>query len=249
MVSVTEVYDSLLTLVRKDKRGLSLSPEEYNKIIESVNQQIYKLAYAEFEATKTVIDRLDAFKVVGETIALTGGIGDLPADYKHLVGNPYYDHDTSGTRQIDLVTSSEHRAREMDYMTKGSLLYPTAFLKEGVSSDKAIAVTPNTITSIYIDYLRELTVPYLDYYVDDTTLQITYLEEDPAAQSIPSGVTLADGTAGPVANYVSLTKNFEWTEADRPQIINLCLEAAGVQLPDQVLLEVSNKNEPKYERQ
>jgi hypothetical protein len=247
MISTAQVYETLLSYVRKDKRGLSFSPEDFNNAVVQVNQRIYRLNYANFEASKLSIDEMDSFKIIGSTIALTSGIGTLPADYFHLVGNPYYTHNTAGRRQIDLITSLEHGARELDYLTKASLLYPTAVMGYGATSaDMSIHVTPTTITSVFIDYLREVSTPHLDWYTNDTTLEVTFTAEG-VGVTIPAGCTGAHGEAAGT-NLTSGTVNFEWHEHDFPQILNLLLEAVGISLPDQGLVQVSNVDLPIIEK-
>jgi hypothetical protein len=247
MIYTSQIYDTLLTAIRKDKRGLSFSPDDFNNIIVQVNQRIFRLNYAGFESSKLSMDEMDSFKKVNVPINLdTNGIGILPSDYYHLVGDPYYMHPTFGRRRVDLITSLEHGQREMDYLTKASITYPTTFMAYGATSeDMSLYVTPTTCTPIYIDYLRKVTTPFLDYYVD-TNLNIIYMAEG-ATVAIPLGSTSRSGVSG-MANVVSLTKNFEWHEHDIPQIINLLLGTVGIALPDEGLVQIAEADEPKIER-
>lgn len=248
MIYVSQVYDTLLSYVRKDKRGLSFSPDDFNSAVVQVNQRIYRLNFSNWEASKLSIDELGSFKVINYPIALNGsGVGTLPPDYFHLVGDPWYTHATEGRRKIDLISSLEHGSREMDYLTKASALYPTCFMGYGATSnDMSIYVTPATCTPIYIDYLREVNTPLLDYYVNDTTLVIRYLTEGQVL-ALPAGYTTRDGTVGP-NNITSATVNFEWHDHDLPQIINLLIEAVGISLPDEMLVQVSNSDLPIIEK-
>jgi hypothetical protein len=213
-----------------------------------------------FETSKLSMDETGSLKVVGyplHPINLdANGIGALPVDYMHLVGDPYYFHATAGRRKVDLITSLEHGQREMDYLTKGSALYPTCFMGYGATSeDMSVYVTPVSCTPIYIDYLRKVTTPFLDYYVNDTTLVLTYMAEGatvgvPASNTAPaisSGAFARAETVGP-ANVLSATINLEWHEHDIPQIVNLLLEIAGISLSDELLINVSAQDEPKIER-
>jgi len=248
MISVSQIYDTLLTAIRKDVRGLSFSPSDFNNIIVSVNQRLYKKNYNDFETSKFSMVEMDSFKIVNYKIDLdTNGIGILPADYYILVGDPYYIHPTVGRRRVDLITSLEHSQREMDYLTKGSALYPTAFMAYSPnSSDMSLYVTPITCTPIYIDYLKMVSTPFLDYYVNDSSLQLTYMAEGDTV-TIPLGSTARDGTPG-IANVVSKTVDFEWHPHDFPVLENLLLEAVGISLPDQMLVQVSAITDPKLEK-
>jgi hypothetical protein len=253
MILVSEIYDNLLALIRKDKRGLSFSPDDFNAILPALNQRIYRLNYADFEESKLSMDETGSFKVVNYPIALDGnGVGTLPVNYMHLVGDPYYLYTSldgkyvAARRKIELVTSLEFGSRQMDYLTKATDLYPLCFVGYGATSDDmSVYVTPVTATPIYIDYLRKVVVPFLDYYVNDTTLEITYLAQG-ATVAIGAGYTARNGTTGP-ANIVSTTLDFDWHEHDVPQIINLLLEAVGINLPDELLVQDSAKNLPLIE--
>jgi hypothetical protein len=249
MILCSQIYDTLVSIIRKDKRGLSLSIDDFNSSVVQVNQRIYRLNYSNFEASKLSMDEMDSFKLVGQPIALDGtGKGLLPDDYFHLAGNPYWMHPTAGRRQIDLITSLEHGARELDYLTKASALYPTAYMGAGSSAeDMSIHVTPVTCTPIYIDYLREVDTPFLDYYVNNTTFEITYMAAS-VNVAVPAGCTARNGTLGP-ANVASLTKNFEWHEHDIPQIINIFLGLIGVQLQAQDLTQLSGAYESIIEKE
>jgi len=251
MILVSQIYDTLLSYARKDKRGLSFSPDDFNNAVVQVNQRIFRLNYKRYEESKLSMDETDSFKIVGyplHPIALdANGIGALPSDYFHLVGDPFYFHSTEGRRKIDLITSLEHGQREMDYFTKATVLYPTCFMGYGTASgDMSLYVTPKTCTPVYIDYLRQVNTPYLDYYISDLTMQLTYMAQG-ATVAMPLGCTSRSGVVGP-ANVVSITKDFEFHEHDIPQIINLLLEAVGISLPDNDLVTISNSNEPKIEQ-
>jgi hypothetical protein len=246
MILVSQIYDTLLSAIRKDKRGLSFSPDDFNNVVVQVNQRIFRLNYKNFESSKLSMDEMDSLKVPNYPITLVNGIGVLPSDYFHLVGDPYYIHSTYGRRRIDLITSLEHGQREMDYLTKASVTYPTCFMAYGATSeDMSLYVTPTTCTPIYIDYLKRTQTPYLDYYVNNLTMEITYMAEG-ATVAIPLGCTARDGTPG-IANVTSLTKNFDFHEHDIPQIINMLLQSVGISMPDEMLVQISGVNEPKIE--
>jgi hypothetical protein len=151
------------------------------------------------------------------------------------------------TRYADLVTSFEHGSREEDFLTKATLTHPT-FRIGGVdaSENLQIRVTPTTITDIWIDYLKVLTVPYLDYYVNNTTLVLTFLSETGTLQAIPVGSTYRDGSAGTgVATTVSLTNNFDWSGDELGLIITKLTNRLAKQLPDELLLRTSNAEQAK----
>jgi hypothetical protein len=198
------------------------------------------------------MDEMGSFKKVKVPIVLDGdGIGVLPSDYFHLVGDPYYWITTTNRRKVELVTSLEFGNRELDYFSKSTPLYPLSFMGFGVTAeDMSLYVSPVTDMAgktIYVDYLRKVNTPFLDYYVDDTNLNITYMDETTTPVSIPLGSTARNGTTG-LADVTSMTVNFEFHEHDIPQIINLLLGAVGISLPDEMLIQVEEKDEKKIEQ-
>jgi hypothetical protein len=246
MIYVSQIYDTLLAAIRKDKRGLSFSPDDYNNILPQVVQRIYRKNYSDFESSKLSMDEMDSRKVPNYPINLVNGIGILPSDYFHLVGDPYYIHPTLGRRRIDLITSLENGQREMDYYTKASASYPTCFMAYGATSDDmSLYVNPTTCTPIYIDYLKKPIVPFLDYYTD-ANLNVIYMAEG-VTVTIPLGSQARNRVTG-INSVVSLTKNFDFHEHDIPAIVNNLLESVGVSLPDEMLVQVSAVNDPKIEK-
>ena len=249
MISVSQIYDTVLTLARKDKRGMSFSPDDYNAIIKQVNQRIWRINYHGFEASKLSMDELGSLKIPDYQISLdANGVGSLPANYFHTAGDPWYVHPTSGRRKIDLVTTLEFGSREMDFCTKASALYPTAYMAySATSDDMAIHVAPTTCTPIYLSYLRQTADPFLDYYLNDTTLEVTYMAEG-ATVAVPLGCTSRSGVAG-ASNVTSLTVDWEWHPHDEPQILAQLLQAIGIALPDELLVQVGSVNEVKVEKE
>jgi len=122
----------------------------------------------------------------------------------------------------------------------------------GVNTDsspveyKKIRVYPYNIGSpIYIDYLKTPQTPFLDYYVSDTLLTYTYLNEGDTA-SIPLGYTYRTGTAGGAAVSVSsYTKDLDWDDEDMDLIMAKLMQVLGIQIPDEVILQGGVMNEAK----
>ena len=249
MIYSYSVYEILLDVIRKDKRGRSLSPEEYNNIAPLVNDSVFSKYYSKFEESPESSNTMGAFRVMADSIPIVAGIGTLPADYYAMSGSPYYT-DAGGTvRYLDLVSDAEYAWRQQDYLTQASLTYPVYRLGTASSAgDMQIYVTPATgITPIVIDYIRVPNVPFLDYYVNDTTLLYTWMGEG-VVVAVPSGSTARDETAG-AANVASLTVNWEFENEDLPLIINLFLKYMGINLPSPELFEGGTVLEDKQDSQ
>lgn len=243
MLLCSDIYNALVDILRADKRGLDFSPDEFSRIARIVNQRLYAKYYSDFEGNTDNIDVMGGFKTIGTTVNLVAGVGSLPSDYYQIIGKPR----TNAGKAVDLVSSLELEEREDDYLTQPTTTYPCAILGDQDGSGYTqIRVFPvdATITSITLDYLRETTTPYLDYYTNDTTLVVTFMAADTAV-SVPSGSTYRDGTAGGGAAINSLTENFEWGESDQPIIIAMFCSMLGITYPDPLLLQAGEVNEQK----
>jgi len=247
MLLASDVYEIILKLSRKDLRGRSLSPEEYNSTARIVNETVFTKYYAEFESTSENSESLSAFKVLGEMIPIVGGVGTLPDSYYHVVGMPWYLGTGSVRRYLDLVSSLEHAKREQDYLTKATPIHPTfRFGLVDVASDMTIHVTPTTINPIYLDYIRTPDVPFLDYYLDNTNLTYTWMASGGGVVAVPAGSTARDDTTA--GNTNSETVNWEWEADDLPLITQLFLQLLGIQLPDNILYEGGSLQEEKSDK-
>ncbi len=246
MIYAYQVYELILDLARKDSRGRSLSPEEYNRLAKVVNQLVFEKYYKDFEDTLEISESLSKFKVINEAVAIGGGgIGSLPANYYHVVGMPYYLDSGGVKRFLDMVSSLEFAKREQDYLTKSTLTHPTYRLGIATAtSSMTMYVTPVTgITTVYVDYIRIPNTPILDYYVNDTTAVYTWMASG-ATVAVPSGSTAMNGKTG-LANVVSTTVNWEYDEEDLPFIGNLFMQQMGITIPDETLYQGGTLNETR----
>ncbi len=152
----------------------------------------------------------------------------------------------STVRGIDIVTSLEHAKRERDYLTKSTLKHPTCVVGSMNSSGNLeIRIYPTSITSISVDYIRLPATPFLDYYVNDTTLAVTYMLAGVQNFTIPTGSTYRDGTTG-IKN--SATVDWEWGEDELPILITYFMQAMGIALPDPLLIQSAALDKQQIEQ-
>jgi hypothetical protein len=163
-----------------------------------------------------------------------------------MIGKPKL---ASGKR-LDLVSEYEHGVRCEDYLTQATLTHPYC-LMGGVDTFDAlqIRVLPITVVGdLYLSYLRTVSTPYLDYYVNDDTLVKTFMAETAVPVSIPTGSTYRDGTAGgALVTKTSLTVNLEWEEEDMFLILSKLMKKMGIALPDELLTQAGMADELKSE--
>ena len=94
-----QIYDFVVTILRKEKEGSAVSPERYTLMLIASMWEKINFDYAQFEKTQVITDTLKSIKVT-ETIAVTaGGTFDLTTltdDYLHPSSMYYTD---TGARQ------------------------------------------------------------------------------------------------------------------------------------------------------
>jgi hypothetical protein len=250
MILCKDVYELLLDIARKDKRGKSLEVDEFNRAAVMVDKRVYAHYYKMFEESLDSSDALAGFKVTNYTVSLTNSAtlgcryGSLPSGYYNLIGSPRYS-DSGTIREVDVVTNLEWTKRQVDYITRPTVKHPIMLLGgEDGSGNTQVNVLPTTVTSIQVDYLEASATPFLDYYTDDTNLTYEFMEAAAQNVSIPSGYTYRDGSTGATTKD-SLTVNFDWGSEDLPLLLSLFVQVLGWQLEDSFLVQVGNAEELK----
>ncbi len=247
MSLISDVYLLLLDEIRTDSRSLSCDIGTFNRLIRLVNQELYDQYVKDFESGQESSDTLGFLKVHNYSLALTAGVATLPSSYERLIGKPRILNGAT-YQKVDVVSTYEQACRDEDYLTQSTVTNPTATIGgvDGLGSVQ-IRVYPTTTTNVWIDYLRTLTVPLLDYYTDDTTLVTTFLEAS-TTYSLASGTTYRTGTAGGAGvSVASATVDLKWGESDIALILTKLINRLAKQLPDELLLQQSNMEQAKSE--
>lgn len=246
MIPVEDVYNSLLTILREDKRGIALSLDEYNRIASLVNERVFAKKYAQFETTLEISDALTPF-LSSDNLNIIANSIIFPTDYKIMIGKPY---SSSAGRHMDYVTQLELYERLEDYLTKPSKTYPVWTFLGDAGGFRIAQVYPATLSGyVTIRYLKEPATPFYDYYVNNTTLVTTYMDVG-ASVVIPTGCTYRDKTIGDgVTSFTSTSVDWEWGSGELSLILNMLASILGVTFPDQFLLEASNLQETKEDNQ
>ncbi len=247
MSLISDTYSLLLDELRTDYRGLSCEPDSFNRLIRLVSQELYDQYVKAFEDGQESSDTLGFLKVHNYSLPLTAGVATLPASYERMIGKPRILVGSTYVN-VDVVSTYEYACRVDDYLTQPSTTYPLATIGgvDGLGSLQ-IRVYPTTIINVWIDYLRLLTVPLLDYYINNTTLVTTFLEPS-TTYNLTTGYTYRTGTAGGTGVTVnSATVDLKWGESDLPRIITRLVNRLAKQLPDELLLQTSNAEQAKFD--
>lgn len=256
MVQSSELYNMLLDAIRADERGIVVEIDQFNRICKQANQEVYDFYISLFEKDTKNSSDLGGFQVLNYGIDLStvsgDQVGSLPSNYYYLVGKPRITSDNTATGTIyrcDHVTVFEDAEREDNYLTRATLTYPTVRISgESATRDLQVRVRPSTVTKVWIDYFREIEVPYLDYIMSTTTYVKTFLPDTTTAQAVPEGYVHSGGTAGGVGVTVtSLTNDLEWHTSDVPMLLAKMIKKLGIAIPDEILTQAGMAEESKIE--
>lgn len=243
------LYNLLMDYVRADGRGKTLSQDEFNNMAPMVNDEVMSFVVNNQNGDQDMADRLNYLKVINQSVPISSGVGDLPSDYKRLLGEPRVDGDPVVV--ADVVTPLEYSWRVHDELTQPTATHPVVVFGGGDASaeTKKVYCYPASEFSsaiLYIDYLKEPPVPFLDYYINDTTYVVTYMDAGATGVSIPSGSTYRDGTAGPVSKDSS-TVDPIWEGDELNLFIYLFLTKLGITVNDMNLVQYGITNQAKLE--
>lgn len=182
-----ELWTRLNILVRKNKEGNSLSPDEFNELLDWANTELQNMTFPYYEVNQDVKEALLTF-VIDETVTQSGNFinltDDLSESYSKLIGNPYY-NDGSREREIDIVTDSEWVKRTTSALKYPSASRPICRLSTDGAGDKLLKILPITDEDIKLTYLRDAIRPSLtlaldanDLYVQTASVEMEWGEEE-----------------------------------------------------------------------
>ena len=87
-----EIYNFVSAIIRKEKEGSILTPDQLNLFLEASMWEKINAGYKMFEESHVITDALSQLRVDDETLAIDGdGEGDLSglvSDYLHVIPNP-----------------------------------------------------------------------------------------------------------------------------------------------------------------
>jgi hypothetical protein len=141
------LYDSILHILRKESKGLAVSPDAFSDLLRDENIALFNEYYRAFEAGQVVTDALRPFKAVTQLETSFYEIdscdyASLPSDYFHataIVRNP-------NTIQSFSWTSDAHADGYGTFDTVTPSTIPTYNLTSLISSNAAEEVITNAFT-------------------------------------------------------------------------------------------------------
>lgn len=215
MVSIDNVYKTVLNILNKENRGY-ITPKEFNTLANQAQSEIFEGYFSSrnyaitndsdhSDIRKNIEEKIDLFKNE-ETIDQTtfsNPAGNITAGYYAYPSNFYRlisAYSESSGHVIEECTS-----KNLNYLSKSSLMAPTATSPVYVLHEGGIVVSPITIAKITIDYIRK-----------------------PAE---PEWIGGTDGSGQIKANTADLNyKNFELHSSEFPELVIRILTYAGVSI-------------------
>lgn len=234
------IYNLLDTIIRKEKEGQTISPEQFSELLQLCSLEKANADYAMFEINQVISDSLRLLRGK-ETIPLTVGVGDISAitDYWHVT-NAYHITTSYPVIPFDILNEREYLERVYSDLEQPQINWP--ILK--IDNDEVI-VSPTSITSIEFMYLKKPAVPFFDYYINATD-QIIYLEPG-TSYALQTNEVYRDGTAIGTVNSISIELSFP--ENERIPVLYAILQKIGISLNETDAVEYGLMREQKEESQ
>lgn len=244
-----KIFNILNTIIRKEKEGQTISPEQFNELLEICSWEKANADFSYFEASQIITDSLLPLKTE-DNMTITAGVGDLSliTDYWHAT-NAYHSITGYDVVPIDICEDVVYHYRAYSDLEAPTDYWP--ILKE---EGTEIKVLPATITSITLLYLKQPATPFYDYYTNADD-KLIYILPD-TEYSIVAGETYIDkddGTehSGPYTITAGENKSTElsFPEGERVQVLYLILQKLGIPLNKVDAVQYGMTREQKEEAQ
>ena len=166
-ISVDTVYQKVLALANKEQIGY-ITPQEFNLFADQAQMEILEQYFydinqfgripgndTEYSDMLRLLDEKLAILKKSSTETVTNGVLALSSNVYKL-GSIYHD---SGAK-LEEINYNEHKLRNLSSLTKPTLKRPIY-----VNQNGKINIYPNTITSVFISYVKKPLKPNWGYVV------------------------------------------------------------------------------------
>jgi len=252
MLNNGEIRDFINFLLRKEVSGNRFTTPQFKNLLVVKSLEHFMDRWREYETTQKITESLRRHFVPEEPVALTLGVGNLPASY--FKASTFK---TTSNFKVDLVTDMERTDRLADALTAPSASYPIVQLLAST-----LKVNPTTITSILLSYFSKPATPVVDYCndVDDIWTYmpvgsvIRYEMDTSASLGLEynlydaDGAIIAEQVSHPTAStfpYTSTSVDLDWDDDDRLVIVDKILQAIGIQLNNTLVTQYTQYREQK----
>ena len=166
MVLIDTVYQKVLAIANKEQRGY-ITPQEFNLFADQAQKEIldqYLYDINQFgrvpgnsteysDMLKLLDEKLSVFKF-SSTPSVSSGSFQLSSDV-YRVGSI-----VNGNVEVEPINYNEHKLRNLSPLTQPTLNRPVY-----TNRHNTINVYPNTITSVFMSYIKIPTTPNWSYVV------------------------------------------------------------------------------------
>lgn len=242
-----QVYDFVVTILRKEKNGSALDPTKFNLMLYEGMWEKLNSEYRRFELSQIITDCLISLKT-SVVISITSGGEYLldglvsPNEYWHPTSLNY---DDSGTiRKIEIVTDLEFNERISSSLLLPDGTYPIAKFCRNTSGDEIIKFDPLASVSVNFDYLKIPVTPFYDYYINAND-EIIYMSPG-TDHTLTAGEIYRDGTSSGLVSSISVELPFP--DSCRIEVAYLILEKLGIPIREQFAVEYGITRENKEEQ-
>lgn len=222
-IDVNKVYRTVLSILNKEQRGY-LTPDQFNRLARQSQLDLLEKSFYDYNRHLTrrniqginseygdiadnIQEKIDVFSR-SKPITLTDGVYDTASDniYK-LVQVVSSDRDV----QVEQVKKSE-----LTYLNASKLTAPTSDYPVYYYQDRKINVSPASLTSLTIDYIKTPEDPKWNYTGSGTSAY-TYTETG--------------------------SQDFELHPSEEPNLITKILAYAGVIIKDPMVIQMAQQQE------
>lgn len=226
-MTLFEIYNLIGYITNKDYEGNIITPDQFNDLCKVANMDLFKVKMGlpedyrpgapyprqHIDVTQLHTDD-NKFLKDSETLTLTDGLGDFPADYFTFDAMTHeYQRNIDGVattipRPVEMLTESELAIRGGEWVKR-----PTTWNPVCVIRNDGIQVYPITINQSTLYYYRYPADPVFAYNVE--TGYITYDAEG--------------------------STEFEWPAHLHLDLTRLILSYVGVNIRDQVVVQYAEQ--------
>ena len=238
-MTLDEIRKYTNTIADKHRSGNTLSEEEFNVFLEVCNMEMFNAEFEKVVANAAAKDiplnhslltstELRHFKVYDQDILMTSGVGDLPTNYKHYLGVKT----ALSKRDVDILDDHSFSTIQSNMFFVDFNQKPMAVIYGG-----KIKIIPSNVDTLTMAYLRKPTVPYYDWCVKTSTMEVVYM---PYWSAISGGhlmnlnnmTIIESNVVHPTGGTLSQTVELEWDEFIHPHFANRILLKMGIPLND-----------------
>ena len=217
-------------VTRKENKGQPLTRNNFSLILSTSGGEYYEVLYDKYEQTQEISDSLRRFKIQksGAQLGFTGTTIDLPTDYAHA-GSLYHKKGGTEVRAINIVDDDQFMMKQTSIIEVPSVDYPIARFTTDYIEYLPTTLDQNNFT---FDYLRQMTTPVYDYYIDVNG--VTQYLAAAAIHVWTTGETDSTGTVRATGqpNYTSLTVELDFEEEDKLKVAYRVLQAVGIPIDE-----------------